>query len=471
MATATNEVCYLAISALAEEIEARRVSPIEVIEAYLARIERLDGQIHAYITVTAERARDEARAAETAIGQGRYRGPLHGIPIGLKDLFDTAGVRTTGHSLLFADRVPEQDSTCARRLAEAGAVLLGKLSMHEFAYGPAVPDGGFLAARNPWDLERVPSGSSSGSGAALAAGLCAGALGSDTGGSIRGPASICGIVGHKPTYGLCSRAGVLSLAWSLDHTGPMARTVEDCAILLQALAGYDPSDPASANVPIPDYRVDLAKGIGGLRIGAPLDFLETVPDLEPETFAAYRTALDELRRLGATVEPVALPEARHINPIGGIILVAEAYAYHQDSFRDSPRLYGEPFFTRTLPGALLSAADYITAQRGRAKIRRGFAELMSRFDLLALPTFPHPAVTFAEDLATPAWGRTSLTRMFNLTGMPAISVPCGFSAAGLPIGLQLAGRPFEDATVLRAAHAYEQTTDWHSRRPSLGDDG
>ena len=468
MATATNELCYLPISALAGEIEARRLSPVEVTEAYLERIERLDPQVHAYITVTAERARDEARAAEAEIAQGRYRGPLHGIPIGLKDLYDTAGIRTTGHSALFADRVPDQDSTCTRLLTEAGAVLLGKLSMHEFAYGPADPDKNpFPPARNPWDLERVPSGSSSGSGAGLAAGLCAGALGSDTGGSIRGPASICSIVGHKPTYGLCSRAGVLTLAWSLDHAGPMARTTEDCAILLQAIAGHDPADPASASVPIPDYRADLNNGIAGLRIGAPLAYLETVPDLDKDTFAAYRTALDELGRLGAKVEPVELPEAKHINSIGGIILVAEAYAYHQETFRTSPELYGEQFFTRTLPGALLSAADYITAQRGRQKIKRGFAELMTRVDLLATPTFPYPAVTFAEDLSTPAWGRTSLTRMFNMTGQPAISVPCGFSSRGLPIGLQLAGRPFEDAAVLRAAHAYEQATDWHNRRPPL----
>ena len=469
MATATNELCYLPISTLAGEIEARRVSPVEVTEAYLRRIERLDGQIHAYITVTAERARQEAQAAETAIGHGDYRGPLHGVPIGLKDLYDTAGIRTTGHSALFAERVPAADSTCGRQLTEAGAVLLGKLSMHEFAYGPANVDNAFPPACNPWDLERVPSGSSSGSGAALAAGLCAGALGSDTGGSIRGPASMCNIVGHKPTYGLCSRAGVLTLAWSLDHTGPMARTVEDCAILLQVLAGHDPSDPASANVPIPDYRANLGKGIKGIRIGAPLAYLETVPDLDPETFSTYRAALDELGRLGAQVESVELPESQHINPMGGIILVAEAYAYHQNCFRDSPHLYGQPFFSRTLPGALLSAADYITAQRARAKIKRGFAELMARVELLALPTFPHPAVTFAEDLATPVWARTSLTRMFNMTGMPAISVPSGFSSKGLPIGLQLAGRPFEDATVLRAAHAYEGATEWHTRWPRLED--
>jgi aspartyl-tRNA(Asn)/glutamyl-tRNA(Gln) amidotransferase subunit A len=260
---------------------------------------------------------------------------------------------------------------------------------------------------------------------------------------------------------------VLTLAWSLDHAGPMARTVEDCAILLQALAGHDPNDPASANVPIPDYRADLEAGIEGLRIGAPLAYLETVADLSAETYAAYRTALGELERLGAKVEAVEYPESQHIGPLGAIILVAEAYAYHQSCFRESPDKYGQPFFSRTLPGALLSAADYITAQRGRARIKRAFAELMARVDLLALPTFPYPAVTFAEDLSLPAWARTSMTRTFNLTGQPAISVPCGFSSAGLPIGLQLAGRVFEDATVLRAARAYERATDWHQRRPPL----
>jgi aspartyl-tRNA(Asn)/glutamyl-tRNA(Gln) amidotransferase subunit A len=467
MSTTTEELCYLPISALGPELEARRLSPVEVLEADLERVARLDDRLHTFITLTADRAREEAKRAEAEIGRGQYRGPLHGVPIALKDLYNTAGVRTTGQSQLLADNVPDEDSTCTRLLAEAGTVLMGKLTMHEFAFGPPELDGYFPPARNPWDLERVPAGSSSGSGAGLAAGLFAGSLGSDTGGSIRGPASICGIVGHKPTYGLCSRYGVLPLSWSLDHTGPMARTVEDCAILLQAIAGHDPRDPASANVPIPDYRADLSKGPEGLRIGAPLAYLETVPDLSPETFAAYRTALGELERLGARVETLELPEARHIQEVGSVILIGEAFAYHQDDFESRPQLYGRSFLARLRQGALLSAADYVTALRGRARIKRAIGELMTRVDLLAMPTFPYPAVTFAEEAATPSWARTSLTRLFNITGQPAISVPCGFSSLNLPIGLQLAGRPFEDATVLRAAHAYEQATDWHLRRPSL----
>ena len=469
MAIATDELCYLSVAGLGAEFRARRLSPVEVVEAYLGRIQRLDDRVHAYITVTAERARQEAKVAQQELARDQDRGPLHGVPIALKDLFNTAGLRTTAHSRVLVDgsNIPDEDATCVRRLADAGAVLLGKLSMHEFAFGGPDFQGPFPPARNPWDLERVPAGSSSGSGAALAAGLCAGALGSDTGGSIRGPASYCGIVGLKPTYGLCSRYGVLPLAWSLDHAGPMARTVEDCAVLLQAIAGYDPRDPASANVPIPEYRAELAGGVDGLRVGAPLAYLEGVPDLSPETYAAYRAALAAFERLGARVTAVDFPEHEHHQIVNSGLLVAEAFTYHQPTLASQPELYGRRFLSRIREGALLSAADYVTLLRGRAMIKRALAELMRQIDLLALPTSAHPAETFAEDEATPTWKRTSLTRPFNITGQPAISIPCGFSSIGLPIGLQLVGRPFEDATVLRAAHAYEQATDWHQRRPAL----
>jgi aspartyl-tRNA(Asn)/glutamyl-tRNA(Gln) amidotransferase subunit A len=438
-----------------------------VTQAYLERIERLDDQVHAYITPTAERAREEAKTAEQELTQGHDRGPLHGIPIALKDLFNTRGLRTTAHSKVLLDNVPTEDATCVAKLAEAGTVLLGKLSMHEFAFGGPQVDAPFPAARNPWDLERVPAGSSSGSGAALAAGMCAGALGSDTGGSIRGPASYCGIVGLKPTYGLVSRSGVVPLAWSLDHAGPMARTVEDCAILLQAIAGYDASDPASAKVPVPDYQADLRKGMAGLRIGAPLAYLESVSDLSSETYSALRAALDEFARLGADVKSVDFPEHQHHQIVNSGILAAEAFTYHQPTLTSHPELYGRRFVSRIRDGALLSAADYITLLRGRALIKRRMAELMQEIDIFAMPTSTHPAETFAEEEATPSFKRTSFTRPFNITGQPAISIPGGFSSAGLPIGLQLVGRPFEDATVLRAAHAYEQATDWHHRRPPV----
>ena len=470
MPASMDELCYLPISALGPELQTRRLSPVELLDAYLSRVHRFDDRVHAFITLTADLAMSATRTAEAEIRNGEYRGPLHGVPIALKDLYDTAGIRTTGHSQLFAERVPTQDSTCTRLLADAGTILMGKLSMHEFAYGPADPDGFFPPAHNPWDLSRVPSGSSSGSGAGLAAGLFAGSLGSDTGGSIRGPASMCNIVGHKPTYGLCSRSGVLPLAWTLDHAGPMARSVEDCAILLQAIAGYDPRDPGSASVPIPDYRATLRDGLRGLRVGAPLAYLEQVPDLVTDTFAAYRAALTELERLGAEVAPVEMPEADHLEVVGATLLQTEAYAYHRENFIKSPELYGRNFYERVRPAALLSSADYIDVLRGRARIKRAFGQLMQRIDLLALPTFPYPARTFEEDLNTPAWARTSFTRPFNITGMPAISLPCGFSSTNLPIGLQLAGRPFEDALVLRAAYAYEQATDWHTRWPRLRDE-
>ena len=467
MAVKTEELCYLSIASLGNEYRAKSLAPTEVVEAYLERIQRLDAQVHAYITPTADRARQEASLAEQELARGQDRGPLHGVPIALKDLFNTRGLRTTGHSKVLLDNVPQEDATCVRKLADAGTVLLGKLSMHEFAFGGPDFTAPFPPARNPWDLERVPAGSSSGSGAALAAGLCAGALGSDTGGSIRGPASYCGIVGLKPTYGLVSRSGVLPLAWSLDHAGPMTRTVEDCAILLQAIAGYDPLDPASANVPVQDYRADLRTGVGGLRIGAPLAYLESVPDLSPETYTVYRAALDELSRLGANVRPVEFPEHEHHQIVNSGILVAEAFTYHQPTLTSHPELYGSRFASRIRDGALLSAADYVTLLRGRALIKRRMAELMQEIDIFAMPTSIHPAETFAEEEATPSFKRTSFTRPFNITGQPAISVPCGFSSAGLPIGLQLVGRPFEDALVLRTAHAYEQSTDWHDRRPPL----
>jgi aspartyl-tRNA(Asn)/glutamyl-tRNA(Gln) amidotransferase subunit A len=467
MAVKTEELCYLSLASLAREFRARSVSPTEATEAYLERIQRLEDQVHAYITLTADRARAEARTAEQELAKGQDRGPLHGIPLALKDLFNTRGLRTTAHSKVLLDNVPTEDATCVRKLAEAGTVLLGKLSMHEFAFGGPQADAPFPPARNPWDLERVPAGSSSGSGAALAAGMCAGALGSDTGGSIRGPASYCGIVGLKPTYGLVSRSGVLPLAWSLDHAGPMARTVEDCAILLQAIAGYDPSDPGSANVPVPDYQADLRTGVSGLRIGAPLSYLEGVADLSPETYTALRTALDQFSRLGAEVRSVEFPEHEHHQIVNSGILTAEAFTYHEATLTSHPELYGRRFVSRIRDGALLSAADYLTLQRGRALIKRRIAELMQEIDILALPTSTHPAETFAEEEATPSFKRTSFTRPFNITGQPAISVPCGFSSLNLPIGLQLVGRPFEDALVLRAAHAYEQSQDWHHRRPPL----
>jgi aspartyl-tRNA(Asn)/glutamyl-tRNA(Gln) amidotransferase subunit A len=468
------DLCYLSIAELARRVEARALSPVELTEAYLRRIEAIDGEVHAYVTLTALRALDDARRAEAEIARGEYRGPLHGIPIALKDLYDTAGIRTTGHSRVYLDRVPSEDATATAKLRAAGTVLLGKLAMHELATGAPDPDGPFPPARNPWDLARQPSGSSSGSGAAVAAGLCAGSLGSDTGGSIRGPASWCGIVGHKPTYGLVSRRGVLPLSWTLDHCGPMARTVEDCAILLQAIAGHDSLDDGSADVAIPDYRAALDEPVDGLRVGVPRAYLDGVRDLASETRQAFDAAVSALEPLGARVVDVEPEHLEHAEAIGTGILVAEAYAYHEENLRTRLRDFGPGFRGRVVRGALWSAADYVQATRARARFARAMWATMAEVDVLAMPTsavpaepFPNPANP-APSVGGMASGRTSFTRIFNITGQPSISVPCGFTPGGLPVGLMLSGRPFEDATVLRLAHAYERAHDWHARRPAVG---
>ena len=447
-------------------IAAGSISPVEITDAYLARIEALDERLHAFVFVTAEQARAEARHAETELRQGNSHGPLHGVPLALKDLFDTAGVATTGCSRAFLDRVPNADAVVVAKLREAGAVLLGKLTMHELATGTADPDGPFPPARNPWDVDRMPSGSSSGSATAVAAGLCAGALGSDTGGSIRGPASWCGIVGHKPTYGLVSRRGVLPLSWSQDHVGPMTRNVEDATIVLQAIAGYDPCDDGSAEASIPDYRAALREPVARLTVGVPRSYLDSLSEFHPETLRAYWSAVDDLRGLGVAVVDFDLPYVEHLDAIGTGILVAEAYAIHERGFREHLDLYGRPFRDRVIRGALWSAADYAVATRARGRFCRAMADVLTGIDVMALPTSLSPAERF-DDETYVHYARPPFTRIFNLTGQPSISLPCGFTESGLPIGLMLSGRPFEDATVLRLAHAYEQSHDWCRRRPPL----
>jgi aspartyl-tRNA(Asn)/glutamyl-tRNA(Gln) amidotransferase subunit A len=462
-----DELCLAPIQTLAGQLERRSISPVELTDAYLDRIERLDSKLHSYLTVTAEQAGAEARRAEQEIGRGWYRGPLHGIPIGLKDLFDTAGIRTTAGSRILADRVPTQDSTVTGRLRAAGATLLGKQMMHEFAIGLPDPGDYFPAPHNPWDLERTPGGSSSGTGAGLAAGLCAGGMGSDTGGSIRNPASYSGIVGLKPTYGLISRRGVITLSWTLDHAGPMARTVADVAILLQAVAGHDPADPASADVLVPEYVPALTGSAQGLRIGVPRSDLERAEGVEPDVLRAFYEAVDVLGRLGADVRDVSLPmidQARIVQPT---IMLSEAVAFHEPWLRTRRQEYGRGFRDRVPSGLFYSAADYIQALRGRALICRELEALMATVDLIAAPTVPRAAPTYAEDAATPARLRGLFTGIFNVTGQPSISLPCGFDGRGLPIGLMLSGRAFDERSVLRAADAYERATDWHLRRPPV----
>jgi aspartyl-tRNA(Asn)/glutamyl-tRNA(Gln) amidotransferase subunit A len=459
----SDEIAYATIAELGARYRKRDLSPVEVTQALLARIEKLDPILHAFVTLTADTALAEARAAEEALRRGDAR-PLLGIPVAHKDIYLTRGVRTTGGSALLADWIPDEDATCVQRWRAAGTVQLGKLITHEFAFGLQFPGHRFPPARNPWNLDHIPGGSSSGSGAALAAGLVTGATGSDTGGSIRGPAAFCGIVGLKPTYGRSSRAGVLTLSWTLDHTGPMARTVQDCAFLLQPLAGYDPADPASSRAPVDDYLAPLGRDVRGLKIGVPRAYF--LEEVDAEVARAFEEALETLRGLGAEVRDVQIPSLRGAHSFL-LILMAEAYAYHERDLREHPELYGDVLRERILTGALITASEYTQAQRIRSEICRETAAVLKTVDVLASPTALKPATAFAQALDPEFAFPKSNMAPFNLTGLPTLALPCGFSSSGLPLSFQLSGRPFEEGTVLRAGHAYEQATTWHTRRPPV----
>jgi aspartyl-tRNA(Asn)/glutamyl-tRNA(Gln) amidotransferase subunit A len=459
----SDEIAYATIAELGARYRKRELSPVEVTHTLLARIEKLDPVLHAFVTLTADRALSDARAAEEALRRGDTR-PLLGVPVGHKDIYLTRGIRTTGGSALLADWIPVNEATCVERWRAAGTVLLGKLITHEFAFGIQFPGHRFTPARNPWNLEHIPGGSSSGSGAALAAGLVVGATGSDTGGSIRGPAAFCGIVGLKPTYGRVSRAGVLSLSWTLDHAGPMARTVEDCAYLLQAMAGHDDADPASSRAPVEDYLGPLRRDIRGVRVGVPREYF--FDGIDPEVARAFEEALETLRRLGAEVRDVQIPSLGAAHSFL-LILMAEAFAYHERDIREHPELYGDVVRERILAGALVTASEYMQAQRIRAQICREVRDVLGGVDVLATPTAAKPATPFAQ-AHNPDFGfpRSNMPP-FNLTGSPTLALPCGFSSSGLPLSLQLAGRAFEEGTVLRVGHAYERATSWHARRPPV----
>ena len=466
------EICYMSAGDLGRLIRGGEISPVEVIEAHLSRIRATEPVLNSFITLLPEEALASARQAERDIRAGRYRGPLHGIPVGLKDLFNTGGVRTTSGSRIYDTFVPTEDCTVAARFREAGAILLGKLNMHQFAYGPTGENPDYGHMHNPWNPELVSGGSSGGSGSAAAAGQCTITTGSDTGGSIRIPAALCGIVGLKPTYGRVSRHGLTPLAWSMDHPGPMVRTVEDAAITMNIIAGHDPHDVASSSLPVPDYTAALTGDVRGLRIGAPRQYFEA--PLDPEVRGSVNAALSQLEALGAELVEVEFPEFNDAAAISTTMLMAEASAALRDLLHtDGDKLY-EPVRLRLEAGLFISAADYLRAQQARAIFDRAARRLLEDVDLLAGPTEPVTAppllqqqvLAGEQEIGTVA-ALTQYTRPYNITGFPAISVPCGFSAEGMPIGLQLAGRPFDEATVLRAAHAYEQATDWHTRRPPV----
>lgn len=411
---------------------------------------------------------DEARGAETEIQRGEYKGPLHGIPIALKDLYDMKGVRTTASSQVVADRVPDEDATTTAGLRAAGGILLGKLAMHEFALGGPDPSCGFPMARNPWDLDRIPGGSSSGSAAAVAAGLCMGALGSCTGGEIRGPASYSGIVGLKATYGRVSRSGVVPLSWTLDHCGPMTWNVEDTAIMLQAIAGHDPKDPTTGRVPVPDYSEALVPDIRGLKVGVPRHFFfSDDPTINSETLAVAEDGLKALEDMGAQVEEVSVPSLEHNKAAHIVILLDEAFAYHQRNLRAMPDKFGDMVRVRFTVGGLFASGDYVQAQRLRNVLKREFAQVLQGVDVIVTPTTSTPAVRFDEADVMSTSRSPSFTSPFNMTGLPAISVPCGFTSQGLPVGLQIVGRPFDEPGVLWAAYAFEQQSGLTDKRPPL----
>ena len=468
MAKVDQKLHHLTIHEAGKLLKGGELSPVELTQAVLDRIAETDDRLHSFITLLSEEALSEARTAEAEIRSGRYKGPMHGIPIALKDLYDTAGIRTTAGSRVDFDRVPTVDSTPTARLKEAGAILMGKLAMHEFALGGPDWTTPFEPACNPWNLDHITGGSSSGSASAVASGQVMGALGSCTGGSIRGPASLCGIVGLKPTYGRVSRSGVVTLSWSQDHVGPMTWTVEDSAYMLQAIAGHDPKDPTSSRAPVPDYSASLREDIKGKTIGLPRHyFFDPDPGVNPEVVAIVEKGVAELESLGAKIEEINLPSLEYVRAANTIIMVSEAYAFHEPNLKARPQDFGEIVRSRFRIGGLLNASDYLQAQRCRQWSKREFADALTKVDFFVTPTMTQPAAAFEgyDPIAT-IQGR-SFTAPFNVTGLPAISVPCGFTQSGLPVGMQIAGKPFDEPAVIQAAYTYQQHAHWYEQRPPV----
>ena len=467
-----SDLYYLSISEASRLISSRELSPVELIQTHLDRIDHTDARLNSFITLMSDSALEAAREAENSISSGGYMGPLHGIPIGLKDLYYTKGVRTTIGSKILRDFVPDRDAAVTEKFNAAGAIIIGKLQMHEFAFGPTSVNPHDGPARNPRDVERVTGGSSGGSGSSVASGQVMGALGSDTGGSVRIPSALCGIVGLKPTFGRVSRYGVYPLSWSLDTVGPMTRTVRDTALIMNVIAGYDPRDPWSADRPAEDYTRHLDTGVEGLRIGVPREYFFDL--IDKDVRQAFDHASAVLQRLGAHVEEVSIPILERSLAISGNIMMPEAAAVHIEHLRQRPDDIGDDVRDRLVTGALTPATDYVVAQRARTLFNRELADAMTDFDLLIAPTVPMGAPPIGQGSVT-VDGATQettavlprLTRPFNICGLPTVTVPCGFTSEGLPTGLQIAGRAFDEATVLRAAQAYEQAADFHTRRPQI----
>ena len=467
------ELHYKPIIEQAAMLRAGELSPVELTSVYLRRIEALNGELGAYITVMSEQAMAQARQAESELRAGERKGALHGIPVAIKDIIYTKGVLTSGGSKVLADFVPDEDSTIVRRLDAAGAVLLGKLNLSEFAVGGTI-DHPFGTPRNPWNTDHTAGGSSSGSGIAAAGGLCAGALGSDTGGSVRGPASFCGIVGLRPTYGRVTRHGVLPMCWSMDTVGPMTRAVADCALMLNAIAGRDALDPTSSDAPIPDYTANLDDGARGMRIGLPTEMFD-YEGLDADVRESVLCAVSVLEEQGASAEELSLPMCANSGAVFIGTADVDCAAYHADWLRERPDDYDWSTRTRLEAASLAPAWAYLRAQRARELIRRELHAALEKYDVIILPTGPVAAPTIDASTGKPGGyyqgkldlGRRRYTSPAALAGLPALSIPSGFSDAGLPIGMQLIGRAFAEQTLFRAGRAYESATEWHTRHPNL----
>ena len=473
----STEIAFLSATELGTAIRSKQISPVEAVEAYLERIQRIDPKVNSYITVCADQALADARQAEAEIQRGEYRGPLHGIPIGIKDQIYTQGIRTTDASKIRSDFVPDYDATVVTNLKNAGAILLGKLNLSEFAHGEP-QSSAFGPARNPWDLTRSPGVSSTGSGAATAARLCATSLAEDTGGSIRGPAANCGLVGLRPTWGRVSRYGVDGAGWSFDTIGPISRTVEDCAITIGGIAGYDPKDPYTHQVPVPDYQKALTGDLKGLKVGVVRELLDGEElDLDPQMRQAVINAIEVLAELGAEVRDVSMPLAEKTGYITRAITHVDRVSLRPQWLRERPQDYSHITRVAFTTANLIPAQAYYKAQKLRSMVRQQVLGLLEEVDVLIQPTSGHPANVIdldfkvgSQDQAKRALAAGGFRGPYSLSGAPALSILCGFTSdgdGGLPLAMQIAGRPFDEATVLRVAHAYEQAVSWNKRVPPV----
>ena len=463
----TTPLHWRSATEITKAFSARTLSPVELLTALLERIDQLQPKLNAFIHLDADAAMAAARVAEAELSQGRVRGPLHGIPVGIKDIIDVAGLPTTAHSKILVGNIAKQDAVCVAKLREAGAIILGKLSTHEFAIGGPSFDLPFPPARNPWNPRHHPGGSSSGSGAGVCSGMFPLALGTDTGGSVRNPASVCGIVGLKPTYGLVSRRGVFPLAFTLDHVGPMTRTVADNALLLNALAGHDPLDPGSAATNARNFGAQLGRGVKGLRIGFIRHFHEVDLPAHPDVTAALEDVERILQAEGAIVETVTLPKLSEFAGVNRVILCSEGWSIHAPWLRERPEDYGALSRRRLLPGAFMTAGDYVGAQRRRAELIAAVNDKLRDYDVLMCASSMDPASEIEDAAETARTYARQARAPFNTTGHPALAMMSGLSRNGLPVSVQFVGRYFEDATVLRVAEAYEQVAGWHKKHPPI----